>query len=349
MPASLAQYSSLSNHSKALRTAIHHAISQSGVSLDQVAVAVSGGPDSAMMAVELAVLGQTAGQKSHIFHVHHGLQHAADQWRNRVHKLADIVGLPCHSMRVSVSENTGKGTESAARDARYQGLKTLANQIGVQHVLLAQHRDDQAETVLLRLLRGSGPAGLAAMAPVTTREGLTLLRPWLAIPRATVMQQMQCFFMATGWAPVYDPTNHHDRYTRSALRERLVPALNQRWNGWQKILSRHARHAGEVAEILTEVAAEDFASLDPAPDHHSFSLLAWRALSPARQAHVLRYWLATCGLRAPTEARLNDVLRQLRQLHALGHDRQMRVRHAGADIGCHKGRVQLRWHDPPAF
>lgn len=327
--------------SAALRTVIRDALTDAQIPLDQMAVAVSGGPDSAIMAVQLALLGKELGLRPHVFHIHHGLQDSADRWRDHVHDLAHMLGLPCHSQRVVVESESGAGTEAAARNARYQAFHAMARQIGVRGIFLAHHRDDQAETVLLRLLRGSGPAGLAAMAAQTTRDGLHYIRPWLDVDRATLMRHMQVFFMASGWQPVYDPTNYDDIYTRSAVRERLTPMLNQRWPGWQRILGRHARLAAQTNEILEEVAASDLASLEPDANHSSFSLQAWRSLSLARQAHVIRYWLQKSGYRAPTEARLNDLLRQLRGLHALGHDRHMQVRHGNVWICCHRGRVYL--------
>lgn len=325
----------------ALRRSIHQAWKRSGIALNRMAIAVSGGPDSALMAVQLAFLAHEQGASPHIFHIHHGLQQPADEWRDRVHDLAHLLNLPCHSHSVRVELDSGKGTEAAARQARYQAFADMARLQGVEGVFLAHHRDDQAETVLLRLLRGSGPVGLAAMAEQTTRDGLLFVRPWLNIERALIMQHMQLFSMASGWWPVYDPSNYHDRYTRSAVRERLAPQLNARWPGWQGILARHARLAAQTGEILDEVAAADFQGLEPDDEGNSFSLALWRELTPARQAHVIRHWLASQGHRAPTEARLNNVLRQLRELHALGHDRHMKVRHAGVWICCHRGRVYL--------
>lgn len=327
--------------SEVLRTPIGNALDDAGIPLDRVAIAVSGGPDSAVMAVQLSILAQQRGVYPHIFHIHHGLQEPADGWRHHVHDLAHLLGLPCHSHSVQVEPDSGKGTEAAARKARYQALQAMAQQLGIHGVLLAHHRDDQAETVLLRLLRGSGPAGLAAMAPQARRDGLMFLRPWLNIDRATIMQHMQLFSMSSGWWPVYDPTNHHDRYTRSAVRERLTPELNQRWPGWQAILARHARLAAQTKELLDDVAAADFKTLEPDVERRSFSLQQWRQLSSVRQAHVIRYWLDQLGYRPPTEARLNDITRQLRELHALGHDRHMRVKHADAWICCHRARVYL--------
>lgn len=316
-----------------------------------LAVALSGGADSAMLAVHAALYGRRHSVPVHCLHIHHGLQAPADRWQAHAHDLAQMLELSCHSLTVSVALSGGDGMESAARDARYRGLARLAGQIGVRHILLAHHRGDQAETVLLRLLRGAGPGGLAAMAPLSYRhdladlagqsQSLCYMRPWLDVDRSLLLAQADAFAAITGWSPVQDPTNADDRYTRAAVRERLVPELDQRWPGWQANLARHARQSAEIDSILQEVAEQDFATLDPEPDDSGFSLAAWRRLSPARQALVLRYWLARAGLRMPTDARLQDWMRQLRGLHALGHDRQMRVKHGSVWVRCVKGRVFL--------
>ncbi|WP_459654121.1 tRNA lysidine(34) synthetase TilS [Achromobacter xylosoxidans] len=307
------------------------------------AVAVSGGADSAMLALHAAAVAREQGGGVVLLHVHHGLQAAADGWRDRVEDLAGLLAAPLRQARVEVDAAGGKGIEAAARDARYAALARLAHEEGIGLVLLAHHRNDQAETVLLRLLRGTGLAGMAAMAPLKSRDGLTYLRPWLDQDRATILRAAQAFAGATGWQPVQDPTNADPRYTRAALRELLAPVLDARWPGWRAIVARHARHMAEANEILDEVARADFAALEPDADGASFSLAAWRRLSPARQAHVLRHWMARQGARMPTEARLNDLLRQLRGLHSLGHDRQLRVEQAGHVVRCHRGRV---WIEP---
>ncbi|WP_058207627.1 tRNA lysidine(34) synthetase TilS [Achromobacter xylosoxidans] len=307
------------------------------------AVAVSGGADSAMLALHAAAVAREQGGGVVLLHVHHGLQAAADGWRDRVEDLAGLLAAPLRQARVEVDAAGGKGIEAAARDARYAALARLAHEEGIGLVLLAHHRNDQAETVLLRLLRGTGLAGMAAMAPLKSRDGLSYLRPWLDQDRATILRAAQAFAGATGWQPVQDPTNADPRYTRAALRELLAPVLDARWPGWRAIVARHARHMAEANEILDEVARADFAALEPDADGASFSLAAWRRLSPARQAHVLRYWMGRQGARMPTEARLNDLLRQLRGLHSLGHDRQLRVEQAGHVVRCHRGRV---WIEP---
>lgn len=308
----------------------------------RIAVALSGGADSAMLAVHAAIAAQANGDiQLHCFHIHHGLQDVADEWTRHAHRLARGLGLACHSLRVNVAGASRKGMEAAARDARYAGLKQLASFTGISHILLAHHRDDQTETILMRLLRGTGPTGLAAMATVSQRDGLHYLRPWLEIERAHILASAQEYAAQSGWQPVDDPTNLDDIYTRAAVRRRLVPVLNERWPAWRSILLRHARQARELAELLDEVAAEDFLRLDASADAREFSLLAWRELRVQRQVLVLRYWLRLHGLRAPTEARMRELCRQLRGLHALGHDRSMRLQHDGHWIVCQRGRVAL--------
>ncbi|WP_050814918.1 tRNA lysidine(34) synthetase TilS [Achromobacter arsenitoxydans] len=305
----------------------------------RIAVAFSGGADSAMLAVHAAAVAPALGMDVALFHVHHGLQADADAWAQQARALGAMLSLPLFEARVQVEQAAGKGIEAAARDARYAALARLAHEHGIGHVLLAHHRNDQAETVLLRLLRGTGLAGMAAMAQRSQRDGVAYLRPWLDQERAAILLAADAVQAASGWRPVQDPTNADPRYTRAALRELLAPALDARWPGWRGIVARHARHMAEAAEILDEVAREDFLKLDPSPDGASFSLQAWRGLSPARQAQVLRHWLEMNGARMPTDARMADLLRQLRGLHSLGHDRQLRVEQAGHVIRCHRGRV----------
>jgi tRNA(Ile)-lysidine synthetase, N-terminal domain len=316
--------------------------SLSAGSHSNVAVALSGGADSAMLAVHAALAARDCPElRLHCFHIHHGLLDQADGWQSHVHTLSLGLGIPCHSLRVAVEEGSGKGTEAAAREARYLGFQRLAERTGVSHIFLAHHLNDQAETVLMRLLRGAGPTGLAAMSASTNRGGLVYLRPWLDIDRSVVLQAAERYAEVTGWTPVNDPTNIDDAYTRGALRQRLVPVLDERWPAWRGLMARHARQAKELALLVDEVAASDFQGLEPGHDGRDFSLAAWRDLGAHRQTLVLRYWLHRHGLRAPTEARLNELCKQLRGLHALGHDRQMRMRHENHWIVCEKGRIRL--------
>lgn len=309
----------------------------------KLAVALSGGADSAMLAVHTHVWASQHDVELHYFHIHHGLQAAADGWQQHVHALAQRLRRPCHSLRVQVdgSRFRADGMESAARQARYAGLATLAQQCQLSTLLLAHHQDDQAETVLMRLLRGAGPDGLGAMQSCVQRQNMFFLRPWLAVSRRQILQAADDFAQHTDWHAVQDPTNINPDYTRGAVRDRLTPILNERWAGWQGVLARQARLSQEQSRILQEVAAQDWLGLEP-DEQGGFSLAAWRLLSPERQALVLRYWLDRQGQAMPTEARLSDLMRQLRGLHALGHDRHLQVKHAQVWIMCRRGRVFLQ-------
>ncbi|HYG43999.1 MAG TPA: tRNA lysidine(34) synthetase TilS, partial [Bordetella sp.] len=154
----------------------------------RLAVAVSGGADSAMLAAHAAPVARKLGRDLLIFHVHHGLLADADNWAEHVLALGRILQVPVHTARVQVPAASGLGIEAAAREARYAALAELARQQAVSHILLAHHQRDQAETVLLRLLRGTGLEGMAAMAPSVPRDGLLYLRPWLDQDRAEILR-----------------------------------------------------------------------------------------------------------------------------------------------------------------
>ena len=311
----------------------------------RIAIALSGGADSAMLALAaVAVAREASGavwpvQPIRAFHIHHGLFSAADRWADDVRALCAGLDLPLDVVHVEVARDTGRGIEAAAREARYAAFAQLAAAADIDTLWMAHHRDDQAETVLLRLLRGSGVAGMGGMAEHSHRQGLTLVRPWLNIEHSVLREAATRFTEATGWVPVEDPSNADPAYTRAAVRTLLAPVLNARWPQWRGILARHARHMREADDILAEVAAEDLARIEPSPDGASVSLAAWRTLSAARQHQVLRHWLDRSGAPMPTDARLSELARQLRQLHSLGHDRQLRWQHGTFCIICLRGRI----------
>lgn len=306
-----------------------------------VAVALSGGADSAGLAIVAAAVCRELGHPLHLFHIHHGLCAQADEWAECVRVLAQHLAVSLTVRRVKVEHGLGLGIEAAARDARYAALAEMAAEHGVASLLLAHHRQDQAETVLLRLLRGTGLRGLAAMQADTMRLGLRLLRPWLDLDRAHILARVAQFTHASGWVPVQDPSNVDPDYARGALRKELLPVLLKYWPAWTQTLSRHARQSAEAADILDEVARDDLAGLDRDPADGSFSLKSWRLLSAGRQALVLRYWLHSQGVAMPSERRLAELLRQLRQLHALGHDRGLLWQHGVHLVRCLRGRVVL--------
>ena len=304
-----------------------------------VAVACSGGADSSALAVAAASVRRANDRPVFLFHVNHGLTACADQWSAGVRRLADLLELPLCVRHVRVDTALGLGVEGAAREARYEALREMAGEAGLSVILLAHHRRDQAETVLLRLLRGTGVDGMSAMRPDTLRGGLRLLRPWLDIDREKLAGLIGEFTAATGWSPVDDPSNTDPGYARGALRTSLAPGLRAYWPAWEQALARHARQAADVTAILDEVAVQDLAALQNDSADGSFSLPAWRELSEPRQALAIRRWLAKQGARMPGERRLNELLRQLRGLHALGHDRNLVWRHDTLEVRCERGRV----------
>ncbi|MDN4015502.1 tRNA lysidine(34) synthetase TilS [Zwartia panacis] len=306
-----------------------------------VAVALSGGTDSVALALVATQVCAQRGQSLYFFHIHHGLMPEADAWVAHLSELALLLDVPLAVRHVQVDLEQGLGIEASAREARYQALAALASEHQVGAILLAHHQQDQAETVLLRLLRGAGVLGLSAMQDDVSRQGMRLLRPWLDIERAQLVAIAQAFAARTGWQAVEDPSNADPQYKRGAFRTELVPVLEKHWPAWRQTLVRHARQAAEVSEVLDEVAASDWLTLDPDASGQSFSLKAWRDLSPPRQALVLRYWLGQQQVAMPGERRLADLMRQLRQLHALGHDRELLWQHGSHIVRCLRGRVSL--------
>jgi tRNA(Ile)-lysidine synthase len=306
-----------------------------------VAVALSGGTDSVALALVAVEVCAQRGQPLCFFHIHHGLMPEADAWAEHLAEFARALNVPLFVRHVQVDLGQGLGTEASAREARYQALASLVAEHQVAAILLAHHQQDQAETVLLRLLRGAGVLGLSAMQEDVARQGMRLLRPWLEIERADLIAIAHDYASRTGWQAVEDPSNTDPQYKRGAFRTELVPVLEAHWPAWRQTLVRHARQATEVSEILDEVAALDWQTLEPDEAGQSFSLKAWRDLSSARQALVLRHWLAQQQVAMPGERRLADLVRQLRQLHALGHDRELLWQHGTHTVRCLRGRVSL--------
>lgn len=223
------------------------------------------------------------------------------------------------------------------RDVRYAALADLAAHAGAGHLLLAHHQDDQAETVLLRLLRGTGPLGLAAMRPVTERAGLVWIRPWLDQPRSAILDCARRFEALSGWRPV-----RRSQQCRCPLRpcrpaRRTGAGAGRALAGLAPYLAGMPSRRGCV-RLGGRNHPRRLDRAGPGPDGRSFSLAAWRALQ-TRHAPLLRHWLLGLGLRMPTEARLRAWLRSLREVHALGHDRDLRLLHEDVWIVVRRGRV----------
>ncbi|MBA1428676.1 tRNA lysidine(34) synthetase TilS [Pseudomonas fluorescens] len=253
-------------------------------------IAFSGGLDSTVLLHLLATLAKSETLPPLCaMHVHHGLQTAADAWPAHCQLVCDSLGVPLRILRVQVQP--GASLERAARDARYLAFARVT---GAGEVLLTgQHRDDQAETVLFRLLRGAGVRGLAAMPAQRTLAAGHLVRPLLDVERS----ELQAYAHDHHLKWIEDPSNADPRFSRNYLRHRVLPVLAQRWPQVVSSLTRTAEHVGEAQGLLDELAVMDRQRADqpsafPWLPLHSLLLTPLRELSDARQRNALRHWLA---------------------------------------------------------
>ena len=253
-------------------------------------IAFSGGLDSTVL---LHLLADLAKKQSlpplQAIHVHHGLQAAADAWPAHCQAVCDAAGVSLRVMYVCVQP--GASLERAARDARYQAF---AEAIGPGELLLTgQHRDDQAETLLFRLLRGAGVRGLAAMPAQRPLGEGHLARPLLDVSRA----ELEVYARGQQLSWIEDPSNSDPRFSRNYLRHQLFPLLTARWPQAVNTLARTAGHLAEAQGLLDELAQLDVQAAQlpsefPWLTLPSLVLAPLRDLSDARQRNALRYWLA---------------------------------------------------------
>ena len=252
-------------------------------------VALSGGLDSTVLLHLLANLARReALPPLSAIHIHHGLQTAADAWPAHCRELCAALSVPLQVEHVQVAP--GASLEQAAREARYAAF---AARLGVDEVLLtAQHRDDQAETLLFRLLRGAGVQGLSAM-PASRPLGTgQLVRPLLNCSR----DELLAYAREHGLAWVEDPSNTDERFSRNYLRRQVMPALLRRWPQASANIARSAAHLSEAGQLLDELAQQDVAAAEVPGEFAwlglpSLALPALRGLSEPRQRNALRYWL----------------------------------------------------------
>ena len=267
-------------------------------SAPRILVAFSGGLDSTVL---LHAVHRRFPGAVEALHANHGLHGDAQAWERHCRAFCAERRITLRSTRLKLTRD-GSGPEAAARTAR---MAWFAEQLQRDEpLLLAQHRDDQAETLLLRLLRGAGPDGLAAMAQERPLGGGRLLRPLLALPRST----LAAFAQRHGLRWIEDPSNSDDRYDRNYLRHRVMPLLRERWAGCDATLARAAELLRESAEARGPAPARCVSVIgDP-----GFSLAAVRG-DTATAAQRVRAWLRDAGLAMPGRARLVEFLRQCRE------------------------------------
>lgn len=278
-----------------------------------LAVACSGGADSTAL-LHLAAA-RWPGQV-HAIHVHHGLQAAADDFEWHCTQACAALGVPLHVVRVDARHAPGESPEDSARRARYGALAEAARQHGLRTVLLAQHADDQVETLLLALSRGAGLPGLAAMPRGFERHGMRFERPLLDLPGAALRDWLR----DAGASFVEDPSNANTAFTRNRIRHKLLPALEAAFPHFRETFARSARHAAQAQELLSELAAQDLAQMGGAP-----AIAPLRALPRARQANLLRHWLRSAHGAAASAAQLEELLDQVQACTTRGHRIRIKV------------------------
>ena len=252
-------------------------------------VAFSGGLDSTVLLHLLAHLAKTESLPTlSAIHIHHGLQAAADAWPEHCQAVCDALNIPLQVERVKVQP--GASLERAARDARYAVFGSVNQSNDV--LLTGQHRDDQAETLLFRLLRGAGVRGLSAMPAQRPVGQGTLVRPLLDVTRA----ELEAYAAAHQLQWIEDPSNEDRQFSRNYLRHQIVPLLTGRWPQAQANMARSAAHLREAQGLLDELAQIDLAHGKASTDFDwlcvpSLELAPLAALSVARQRNALSHWL----------------------------------------------------------
>lgn len=279
---------------------------------DLVAVAYSAGADST--ALLLAAITRWPGRVVAL-HVHHGLQAAADGFEVHAREFCAQHGVPFQVVRVDAAHLPGQSPENAARQARYATLARMSIDAGAACVLLGQHADDQAETLLLALSRGAGLPGLASMPDRFERHGMAFGRPLLALASA----DLRSWLRDLGHAFVDDPSNADERFTRNRIRAILMPAWDACFPGFRPMLARSARHAAQAQRLLDELAAIDLAGIGKPP-----AIAPLQALARDRQGNALRAWLRNEGVAAST-AQLDELLDQIADCNTRGHRIHIKV------------------------
>lgn len=278
--------------------------------VSRIVVGYSGGMDSTVL---LHLLHEARAQGAltapvHALHINHALQPDASRWQEHCQHVCASLGLPLRTERVQVDPLTGESLEECARNARHAVFASILQPGEV--LVLAHHRDDQVETVLFRLLRGSGAAGLAGMPRRRTCGSGLLFRPLLGCSRADLLVYARDHDLA--W--IEDASNQDLRFDRNFLRATVLPLLRQRWPGLGGAVERSARLSGEVAHLLDALAAIDFsAAVGSQPGQLRIDAL--QKLDEARQRNLLRFWLQRLhvehGFAVPTHQVLQRIVSEV--------------------------------------
>jgi len=265
-------------------------------------VAFSGGLDSTVLLHQLVTLRQQHGLQVRAVHIHHGISAFADDWAAHCQAICAQWAVPCDVVRVTL-RNDGSGVEAQARTARYAAFAQVIKP--GEALVTAQHLDDQCETLLLALKRGSGPAGLAAMPDILPFGENVLLRPLLTTSRAS----LEAYASAHHLRWIEDDSNQDDRYDRNFLRLRILPLIQARWPHFARSAARSAALCGEQEALLDELLAEELASL--MTPEGQLTIVPLESVSAVRRNALLRRWLLTLNAPPPSRAMLERIWQEV--------------------------------------
>ena len=267
-------------------------------------IGFSGGLDSTVLLHALAQLQLPVQLRA--LHINHQISENADAWQKQCANFCAQHSISFHSEKVRV-ENTGKGIEDAARVARYSVFEK--NLAATDYLLTAHHANDQAETLLLRLMRGTGPRGLASMASVRTLGAGLLARPLLHFTRA----ELETYALVHQLSWVDDESNLDDDYDRNFLRNQVMPLLHSRWPEFKRKWQQTAELCAQQETVMEEIAREDLVRAEPLAERvgQSIELNALLGLSPARKQNVLRYWLRLINHTTPEQLHWQQIEQQI--------------------------------------
>ena len=303
--------------------------------------AFSGGRDSTVLLHALAGLRAGRGWRLRAIHVDHQLHHDAGQWSAHCVDVARRLAVPLDVVRVDVARDGGRGLEAAAREARYGALRSLLR--ADEWLLTAHHADDQLETVLLHLLRGSGIAGLAGI-PVSAQFGPgQLCRPLLHTLAADIAAYGDTVLKPAGFNWLSDPMNADLGGDRAYVRHRIAPVLRGRFPAVDRAFGRSAAHAAEAAGLLDDMARIDAGEV---VDGHRLSIMALGRLPASRQRNLLLWLVRERGWAVPPERRLRE---GLAQLLAAAPGRQPVLAWAGHEVRRYRDQLHLIDVAPDSF
>ncbi|MDP2228529.1 MAG: tRNA lysidine(34) synthetase TilS [Moraxellaceae bacterium] len=269
----------------------------------RLVVGFSGGLDSTVLLHAVVQLAPVLGVEIAAVHVHHGLSPQADAWAVHVMQVCDHLSVPLMALRVRVTPTHGS-LEEAARAARREAFVGVL-QAG-DALLLAQHQDDQAETVLFRLMRGAGVRGLAAMQAASELPAASgtvpLWRPLLGLPRSRLL----AYAIEHQLEWIEDESNADVRHARNFLRHEALPLLEKRWPSLSATLAQTAKRMQEAEGLLEEMAAEMALVAIDAQQRLDINVL--QSFSMPRQRLLLRYWLQQQDFLLPDEALLQKIM-----------------------------------------